>query len=243
MPQFLRYGDARALLREIKEKFAERKYNDIEVKLKSVSIPIKQYQDRRFKKGDLLIRGWKLIEDESEEEYALRKSDGEAIVMEIEKHRGDASRAVVKREYRLMSTKKEREAQNVSDMAAELDAALALYETGGGQYLSPSDFAKLIIDFLKNGSENDEGFLCDIKKSPTAFFYQHDQYVGNAFINDLLKRYGLTDARYQTIDDFPYLSSEEDVSLKRALEMAEAESARQVEEKKHSGSLFSKLFG
>lgn len=186
---------------------------------------------------------WILFQDESDVEYQHRIAEGDKIVKQIESYNGDATRATVKRDYLVYSGHRQREAKTVSQMVDELDRVLQLYETGGAECFSPNDFTLMIIDFLKNGSENDEGYLCDTKKSPGEFFYRQSQYVGNTFINELLKRHGLNDDKHQTIDDFPNLTIDEQRSLQQAIDMAKTLSAKQAAEKKQSGGLLSKLFG
>lgn len=259
MPQpIIQYGDAIGMLNEIKDIFGERKINTfLTPYYLSIKVPILEYvpyktpkiqfSERRFKKGDCLVQNYELTDDETEEAFKERQEEGQRIVQNIRAHGGDPSKAHITREFKLRSIKRDKKAQTVNQILEELEECLSLYKAKHLP-LSPRDITDRIIALLKNGSERDEAFLCDRPvEANSTFFVENQQYQGNDFINDLLKRYGLLNETYQSIDDYPekQSSAEEVECWEEALNKArQAKKAADLEAEKSKGlgGLFSKMF-
>lgn len=188
MPVQLSASDAKALLQELNDKFGERTYLEHGTKKMEIKVP---FGTAQLKAGRAVDGTWKLKGNESDDEFASRKEEEETTKKDLMTQYGMQLASIkghIKREFVVELVKK----LKVSEMITELSEKIDCHQTKTKLFLSKTDIAAIIIDFLKYGSEADEAFLCDkIIQSNTDFFYPNQFYYGNEFIQDLLTRYSL----------------------------------------------------
>lgn len=260
MPQFLCYGDAMALLSEIDVKLGQRVIHPKTLYYLPIELNVNQYLEKPLEKDMVLMytvnqrsyayddywaafyndeytAEYCLARDESQEAFEERVARCKAIKADIEQYRGDASNAKLKVWLPVYQVKQGQTFSKVTDLVSNVRKQIALHSVGDKFYLYPSDIRDIVLFFLKKGSEQQNGYLCDHPiKTLSTLFYKPKQYYGNDFINELLQRYQLTEDSDQHIDSFPLLNEQRITELNALLKKA-TEAKKAIEKNTFSGRL------
>jgi len=158
-------GDAIGLLDRLIDKFGTRLIAPNSTESKEFSVRI---TGPRVKSG-IRVSSYTLIEGESEEAYKQRVAKATGMIA----IGADISAAKLPQRLRVRNGLK----PSVSKVVSELREWLELrdYDTEGR--LQQTDVARLVIDLLKHGSSDEEGYLADQKEPPES--YKSGQPVGS----------------------------------------------------------------
>lgn len=183
MPLLLTTGDAIGLLDRLIEKFGHRLVapNSTEEKDFSVEMKLPQIKPGTF------VNPYTLVNGESDEAYRERVDKAH----EMERLGADISAAKYPQRLKVRHERK----PSVRKILHELKERLELRAYDTSYRLQQADIARLVIDLLKHGSSDDEGYLADHSEPPSS--YKNEQpvgsycfwttgYHGDTFINQLL---------------------------------------------------------